>query len=83
MESDRYRRAVLRLGALLFRLRYYMQTPDDIADHTYRFSPDTYVRVVDETAHLVEGDHAEIVPLAEAIARAKAALGGGTLHRRS
>jgi len=80
MNEDLYRRRRLRLGALLFRLRYYMQAPDDIAADTYRFSPDTYVQVVGEQVRLAQGGREEIMGLEDAIARCKAALGGETLH---
>jgi hypothetical protein len=79
--NDHYRRRRLRLGALLFRLEYYMQAPDDIAADIYRYSPDTYVQVVGTTVHLVAGQHEEIVDLEEAIARCQAALKGAPLHR--
>lgn len=81
MNESLYRRRRLRLGALLFQLRYYMQAPDDIAADIYRYGPATYARVVGEQVCLVEGDHAETLDLEEAIARCKAALAGGTLHR--
>jgi hypothetical protein len=79
--SDHYRRRRLRLGALLFRLGYYMQAPDDITAAIYRYSPDTYVQVVGTTVRLVAGPREEIVDIEEAIARCKAALNGATLHR--
>lgn len=77
---DARQRRVLRLGALLFRLKYYMQAPDDIAAHIYRLTPDTYVQVVGDAARLVHGDQEDVVSLDEAIARCKAALAGGSLH---
>src|SRR5438067_764595 len=79
--NDHYRRRRLRLGALLFRLGYYMHAPDDIAAAIYRYSPDTYVQVVDTTVRLVAGQCEEIVDIEEAIARCKAALDGATLHK--
>ena len=79
--SDHYRRRRLRLGALLFRLGYYMQAPDDIAAAIYRYSPDTYVQVVGTTVRLVAGQREEIVDIEEAITRCKAALNGATLHK--
>ena len=79
--SDHFRRRRLRLGALLFRLGYYMQAPDDIAAGIYRYSPDTYVQVVDTTVRLVAGRREEIVDIEEAIARCKAALNGAALHK--
>jgi hypothetical protein len=79
--NDHYRRRRLRLGALLFRLGYYMQAPDDIAAAIYRYSPDTYVQVVDTTVRLVAGRREEIVDMEEAIARCKAALNGASLHK--
>jgi hypothetical protein len=78
--NDHYRRRRLRLGALLFRLGYYMQAPDDIAAAIYRYSPDTYVQVVGTTVRLVAGNRDEVVDIEEAIARCKAALNGATLH---
>lgn len=80
MPSDARQRRVLRLGALLFRLKYYMQTANDIAAHIYRLTPDTYVQVVGDAARLVHGDLEEVVSLEEAIARCKDALAGGSLH---
>ncbi len=74
MDESLYHRRRLRLGALLFRLRYYMQTPDDIAADIYRYSPDTYAQVVGERVRLVRGGRTETVSLEEAIARCKAAL---------
>jgi hypothetical protein len=79
--SDHDRRRRLRLGALLFRLGYYMQAPDDIAAAIYRYSPDTYVQVVGTTVRLVAGRREEIVDIEEAIARCKAALNGASLHK--
>jgi hypothetical protein len=79
--NDHDRRRRLRLGALLFRLGYYMQAPDDIAAAIYRYSPDTYVQVVGTTVRLVAGQREEIVDMEEAIARCKAALNGATLHK--
>lgn len=80
METELYRRRRLRLGALLFRLRYYMQTPGDIAADIYRRDRDTYAQVVDERVRLVDGEREEILDLEEAIARCKAALDGPPLH---
>lgn len=77
----RHQRRVLRLGALLFRLKYYMQTPSDIAAHVYRLGPDTYVQVVGNAARLVDGERVETVSLDAAIARCKAALKGAPLHQ--
>jgi hypothetical protein len=81
LHSDHYRRRRLRLGALLFRLGYYMQAPDDIAAAIYRYSPDTYVQVVGTTVRLVAGQREEIVDMEEAITRCKAALNGASLHK--
>ncbi len=83
MNESLYRRRRLRLGALLFQLRYYMQAPDDIAADIYRYGSDTYVQVVGEEARFVEGDHAETLTLEDAIARCKAALGGAPPHAPS
>jgi hypothetical protein len=80
LNTDYFHRRRLRLGALLFRLGYYMQAPDDIAAHIYRHSPDTYVQVVGTTVRLVAGNREEVVDLEEAIARCKAALKGAPLH---
>ncbi len=80
MDESLYRRRRLRLGALLFRLRYYMQAPEDIASDIYRYSSDTFVQVTGEEARLVCGDREEIVSLEEAIAHCKAALDGAPLH---
>jgi hypothetical protein len=79
--NDHDRRRRLRLGALLFRLGYYMQAPDDIAAAIYRYSPDTYVQVVGPTVRLVAGPREEVVDIEEAIARCKAALNGTRLHK--
>ena len=78
MDESVYRRRRLRLGALLFRLRYYMQAPDDIAANIYRYGPDTYAQAVGERIRLVHGEHEETVSLEEAIARCKAALDGAS-----
>ena len=80
LNTDYYRRRKLRLGALLFRLGYYMQAPDDIAADIYRHSPGTYVQVAGTTVRLVAGNREEVVDLEEAIARCKAALQGAPLH---
>jgi hypothetical protein len=79
--NDHVRRRRLRLGALLFRLGYYMQAPDDIAAAIYRYSPDTYVQVVGTTVRLVSGERDEVVDIEEAITRCKAALNGAPLHK--
>jgi hypothetical protein len=79
--NDHDRRRRLRLGALLFRLGYYMQAPDDIAAAIYRYGPDTYVQVVGPTVRLVAGNREEVVDMEEAIARCKAALNGASLHK--
>jgi hypothetical protein len=76
MDESVYRRRRLRLGALLFRLRYYMQTPDDIVADIYRYGPGAYAQVVGERVRLVRDGHEETVSLEEAIARCKAALDG-------
>jgi hypothetical protein len=81
LHSDHDHRRRLRLGALLFRLGYYMRAPEDIAAAIYRHSPDTYVQVVDTTVRLVAGQREEIVDMEEAIARCKVALNGATLHK--
>jgi hypothetical protein len=80
MDQELHRRRRLRLGALLFRLRYYMQAPDDIAADIYRHGLDTYAQVVGERVRLVDGDREETMDLEEAIARCKAALDGVPLH---
>ena len=76
----RYQRRVLRLGALLFQLEYYMQTPADIAAQIYRLGPETYAQVAGETVRLVDGQRVETMSLDAAIARCKAALEGAPLH---
>jgi len=76
MDESLYRRRRLRLGALLFRLRYYMQAPDDIAADIYRYGPGAYAQVVGERVRLVRDGHEETVSLEEAIARCKATLDG-------
>ena len=73
--NDHNRRRRLRLGALLFRLGYYMQAPDDIAAAIYRYSPDTYVQVVGTRVRLVAGPREEVVDIEEAISRCKAGTG--------
>lgn len=78
--SNRYQRRRLRLGALLFQLRYYMQAPEDIAADVYRRGPHTYAQIIGERVLLVDGDRQETIPLEEAIARCKEAIGGAPLH---
>ena len=78
MDESFYRRRRLRLGALLFRLCYYMQTPDDIVADIYRYGPGAYAQVVGERVCLVRDGHEETVSLEEAIARCKATLDGAS-----
>ncbi len=74
-DADRDRRRRLRLGALLFRLRYFMQDPADIAAHIYRHGPHTYAQLTGDEVRLVdEGDQVETLTLDAAIAWCKAAL---------
>ena len=72
---------MLRLGALLFQLKYYMQAPADIAAHIYRRGPQTYVQVAGDTVRLVDGERVETLSLDAAIARCKAALADAPLHQ--
>lgn len=80
MDEALYRRRRLRLGALLFQLCYYMQTPEDIAAAIYRYDADTYIQVTGGQVRLVAGSQEEAMDLEEAIARCKAALEGVPLH---
>ncbi len=73
-DADRYRRRRLRLGALLFRLRYFMQDPADIAANIYRHGPQTYAQLTGDEVRLVDGDQVETLTLDAAIAWCKAAL---------
>ena len=76
----RRRRRVLRLGALLFRLRYYMADPEDIRVHCYRLSADAYAQLLPNDWVLVAGDgRAERLDLEAAIALCQAALAEGCL----
>lgn len=80
-DEGQRRRWRLRLGALLFRLEYYMQRADDIAAGIYRYDDRTYVQAHDEYVAFVSGDHSESLNYPQAIARCKEALAGGPLHR--
>ena len=80
MDEALYRRRRLRLGALLFQLRYYMQTPGDIAADIYRYDADIYIQVTDKRVRLVAGSQEETMDIEEAIARCKVALEGAPLH---
>jgi hypothetical protein len=80
-QHDRQQRRRLRLGALLFQLRYYMQAPADIAANLYRYSADTYVQVDGNAVRFVDGDAVETLDLDAAIDRCKAALQGAPLHQ--
>ncbi len=73
-DADRYRRRRLRLGALLFRLRYFMQDPADIAANIYRHDPHTFAQLIGDEVRLVAGDQVETLTLDAAIAWCKAAL---------
>ncbi len=73
-DADRYRRRRLRLGALLFRLRYFMQDPTDIAANIYRHGPHTFAQLIGDEVRLVDGDRVETITLDAAIAWCKAAL---------
>lgn len=79
-DPARHRRLRLRLGALLFRLRYYMQTPHDIAAAIYRFDDDTYLRVEDDDVHVVTSGREQVISLEAAIERCKKALAAGRAH---
>lgn len=80
-DEDQHRRWRLRLGALLFRLEYYMQRADDIAAAIYRYDDHTYVQAHDEHVVLVSGDYCELLSYPQAIERCKEALAGQPLHR--
>lgn len=82
-DEDQRRRWRLRLGALLFRLKYYMQQPEDIAAGIYRYDERTYAQALDEQVTLVSGDHSELLSYPQAIERCKEALAGQPLHRRT
>lgn len=72
----RLQRRRLRLGALLFRLHYYMLAPEDVAANIYRRAPDMYVRVDGASVALVNGADCTVVTLDEAIDWCKAELEG-------
>ncbi len=77
MDEAWLHRRTLRLGALLFRLRYYIQAPADIASGTYRRDDDHYVRVRHDQVRIVAGTVATLVSIDEAIERCKSALRRG------
>ncbi len=81
-----YTRRRLRLGALLYQLRYYA-IPDQLDDQgeirLYRYDREQYVEITGSTVHLVRGDSSEILDLEEAIVRFKAALASNPLHNRA
>lgn len=81
LDEDQRRRWRLRLGALLFRLKYYMQRPEDIAADIYRYDDRTYVQAYGEHVALVAGDRCELLSYPQAIERCKEALAGQPLHR--
>ena len=78
-EIQRLRRRILRLGALLFQLRYYMADPADVSLHLYRYNATIYVRLQGERALIAADDAAEWVDLETAISRCKMALARGCL----
>lgn len=80
-DAGRYRRRLLRLGALLFQLQYYMQEPSDIAARIYRRDTDTYIQVVGKDMRFVDGAAVETMSLEAAITRCKEALNGATLRQ--
>ncbi len=67
MDVARLQRRRLRLGALLFRLRYYMLAPADVAANIYRRSPDDYIQVDGAAATLVSARGSTILTIDEAI----------------
>ena len=70
-DDAKARRQRLRIGALLFRLEYYMRAPEDIAAGIYRLTADCYVRVEGDGATFVSNGVEETVTLDEAIAQCK------------
>ena len=80
-DEGQRRRWRLRLGALLFRLEYYMQRPEDIAAGIYRYDNRTYVQAHEAHVALVAGGHRELLSYPQAIERCKEALAGQPLHR--
>jgi len=74
MDPARLQRRRLRLGALLFRLRYYMLAPEDVAANVYRHGPAVYVRVDGAFVTLVDARNSTVVTIDEAIEWCKAEL---------
>jgi hypothetical protein len=83
VDRELFRRRVLRLGALLFQLRYYQQAPYDGASTTFRAEDGAYVRLAGETVLLVGEGHEEALDLETAISRCKAAVRGEALLHRA
>ena len=84
MKADLYTRRRLRLGALLYQLRYYadpklLDAQGQIV--MYRYDSAHYIEVLGAVVRLVQGDAVEVTDLEEAIIRCKAALAGQPLHR--
>ena len=83
MKHDADQRLRLRLGALLFRLRYYAvadQCDEQGRITLYRYDAARYVEVLGATVRMVSPERAETLELADAVARCKAALTGMPLH---
>jgi hypothetical protein len=82
MKASLSERRRLRLGALLYQLRYY-------ADPTlldgqgrimlYRYDQVRHVEVLDSTVRFIHGNAIDVIDLEEAILRCKAALAGPSL----
>jgi hypothetical protein len=86
MTNNADQRRRLRLGALLFRLRYYA-----VIDHRdeegritlYQHDPRRSVEIAGSAVRLITDDHVEVLDLEAAIVRCKEALLGQPFHRAS
>ena len=79
-----YRKRRLRLGALLYQLRYFAVTDERDADgeiRLYRRDPGHWVEVDGTEVRLVGDATIEVLDLKEAIARCVAARLGAPLHQ--
>jgi hypothetical protein len=79
MKANLYERRRLRLGALLYQLRYYADP--NLLDAQgrimfYRYDQERHVEVLDSTVHFIHDNAIEVMELEEAILRCKEALAG-------
>jgi hypothetical protein len=82
--DDAYRKRRLRLGALLYQLRYFAVTDERDADgeiRLYRRDPGHWVEVDGTEVRLVGDATIEVLDLKQAIARCVAARLGTPLHQ--